>query len=127
MEATMLDPNLATMNEDCSNLEHKNTSGLEAVGRAVLIKPYEIEFQSGTIAIPDHVRESQRVAEQRAVVVQFGASAWADESQPRASIGDHVLVTKYAGFEATGPADGESYRLVNDRDIFCRILNLEEV
>ena len=118
-----LDHNLAITNEDRSELEQylsTNNSGLEAVGRAVLIRPYEIEVRS-TIAIPDHVRKSQQVAEQRAVVIQIGPEAWKDEMEPRAAIGDHVMVTKYAGFQATGPKDGEAYRLINDRDIFCRI------
>jgi len=30
-------------------------------------------------------------------------------------------VTKFAGFMAKGPKDGQMYRLVNDRDIFCAI------
>jgi co-chaperonin GroES (HSP10) len=62
------------------------------------------------------------MVDNRAVVVAVGESAWHDEPQPRAKVGDKVLVTKFAGFMAKGPADGEMYRLVNDRDIFCAIV-----
>jgi co-chaperonin GroES (HSP10) len=40
-------------------------------------------------------------------------------------VGDRVLVTQFAGMMAKGPADGQMYRLVNDRDIFCAITHEE--
>ena len=101
----------------------ENTSGLEAAGRAVLVRPYEQKLKGGIIAIPEEVKKRMDMVEQRAVVIDIGESAWQDELQPRAKVGDHVVITRYAGWNA-GPdvtADGQSYRLVNDRDIFCRI------
>lgn len=59
--------------------------------------------------------------EQRAVIVEVGKYAWHDEVEPRASVGDKVLVSKFAGVLVKGTADGEQYRLVNDRDIFAAI------
>ena len=56
--------------------------------------------------------------EQRAVVVEVGPEAWSKEKYPRAQPGDHVLVSKHAGYMALGPADGEQYRMVNGNDIF---------
>ena len=99
-----------------------NTSGLEPAGRAVLVKPYEVKL-STTIAIPDISQERMDLVEQRAVVIAIGESCWHDEPCARAKVGDHVLVTRFAGWPADkkATADGESYRLVNDRDIFCRI------
>lgn len=99
----------------------ENTSGLEAVGHAVLIRPYEPKLQSDLIAIPDSAQGRMTMAEQRATVVQVGDMAWADEKCLRALPGDRVMVTKYAGYQAVGPLDGKTYRLVNDKDIFCRI------
>lgn len=99
-----------------------NKSGLYPQGHAVLVQAYEPEvekFQTSLI-IPDSVRQSFSVLENRVVVVALGLEAWADERGPRASPGDIVMVTKHAGFVATG-ADGEMYRLVNDRDIFCKL------
>lgn len=98
-----------------------NESGLKPLGRAVLIAPYEPERKESMIVLPDEVQGRQQMIEQRAVVVEVGPSAWADESAPRAKPGDRVLVARYAGFMAEGPRDGKSYRFVNDRDIFAAI------
>ncbi len=105
-----------------------NCSGLIPVGRAVLIKPYEAQdsIKSSLIQIPDHVKGNMQLVEQKAVVVAVGASCWHDEPVARAASGDHVIVTKYAGYMAVGD-DGEQYRLVNDRDIFAVIAKPEGV
>ena len=98
-----------------------NESGLEPRGVAVLIQAYEPERAGALIEIPDHVKGRMDMVDSRAVVIAVGTQAWYDEREPRALPGDKVLVTKYAGFMAKGPTDGKMYRLVNDRDIFCRI------
>ncbi len=100
-----------------------HSSGLLPVGRAVLVKPYEPKKLSMTIAIPDSAKERLSMVEQRAVVIAVGGSCWHDEPAPRALPGHHVLIAKYSGFTAGEEVtlDGEIYRLVNDRDIFCRI------
>lgn len=99
-----------------------NGSGLVPLGHAVLIEPYEPEIKRGTIVIPDKVSNDHAMVEQRATVVAVGPAAWNDEARPRAVSGDRVLVTKFAGYSAVGPADGKHYRLVNDRDIFAAIV-----
>ena len=99
-----------------------NNSGLQPLGRAVLVRMVELEEMKTTlIKIPDHVRKNSAVMEQRAEVIAIGPECWSDEKSPRAAEGDKVIVTKLAGYTAVGPADGEVYRLVNDRDIFCKI------
>lgn len=103
----------------------ENLSGLEPTGVAVLIKAYEPERRGGLIALPPDVAGRMSMVDNRAVVIAVGPSAWHDEPQPRARVGDRVLVTRFAGFMAKGPADGETYRLVNDRDIFCKITHEE--
>jgi co-chaperonin GroES (HSP10) len=113
------------------NCKMKNQSGLHPVGRAILVRVYEAEKKEGLIKLPEFVKESSSVMEQRAEVIAIGARAWEDEGHPvlrlfglkqhRAKPGDKVFVTKLAGFVTRGPADGQLYRLVNDRDIFCRI------
>jgi co-chaperonin GroES (HSP10) len=89
---------------------------------AILLYPYEPEITiwSDTLIIPDEVKKSLAVLENRQVVIEVGPDAWKDESQPRAKVGDVVLITKYAGFCATG-ADGRLYRMVNGREVFCTI------
>jgi co-chaperonin GroES (HSP10) len=98
-----------------------NNSGLLPQGVAVLVQPYEPELSSTVIAIPDTVSDRQRMIENRAIVIAIGPSSWHEEPHPRAKVGDKVLITRYAGVLAVGPADGKTYRLINDRDIFCTI------
>lgn len=103
----------------------ENKSGLEPLGRAVLIKPYEPEKKRSIIEIPQAVKEQSAMMENRAVVIAVGAACWMDEPAPRAKPGDKVIVTRLAGYQARGTADGQLYRLVNDRDIFCRVTTEE--
>src|ERR1035437_7760896 len=99
-----------------------NPSGLIPLGHAVLIQPYEPEIRQGLIQLPDSVRMTTTMLEQRATVIAVGDCAWDDEKSPRAKPGDKVIVTKFAGYMAQGPLDNVQYRLVNDRDIFARIV-----
>jgi chaperonin GroES len=102
--------------------EIKNTSGLKPVGRAVLVKPYLVEEKTaGGLILPDQVRSKDQLAEQRAILIEAGAHAWRDEPTPRAVPGDRILFSKWAGYQAIGPADDEVYRIVNDSDIFTLI------
>jgi len=104
------------------NVGTENKSGLVPLGHAVLVRPYEPEVRAGVIHIPDNVRMNMQALDQRAEVIAIGPLAWKDE-QARAKPGDKVLVTKFAGFVAgeTLTQDQQTYRLVQDRDIFCRI------
>ena len=99
----------------------KNKSGLHPVGVAVLVEPYEAEKMSSIIAIPDTVKGRMDLLETRCVVIEVGSEAWADEKVPRAKIGDRVMITKFGGALLVGVKDGRTYRMVNDRDIYCVI------
>jgi len=98
-----------------------NESGLRPLGHAVLVEPYEAQKKESMIVMPETVKERSLMVETRAVVVAVGPEAWVDESSPRAQVGDHVMISKFAGVMATGIKDGKSYRFVNDRDIFCAL------
>lgn len=87
--------------------------------------PYEPERKGSLIHIPDQVEGRMQMVEQRCVVVAIGPAAWPDEPA-RAAIGDKVLVSKMAGYQTRGTKDGKPYRLINDRDVFCRIEEEEE-
>lgn len=100
-----------------------NTSGLEPLGRAVLVEYYQPERKESVIFIPDQVTDHTNMIEQRAVVVAIGPACWPDEPA-RAKVGDRVLISKMAGYAAVGPADGKRYRFVNDRDIFAKIVEV---
>lgn len=96
-----------------------NPSGLRPLGVAVLVKPYEPEINKSVLVMPETVKERTASVETRAVIVAIGPEAWKDESAPRARLGDKVLISRFAGVMAIGVKDGERYRVVNDRDIFC--------
>ena len=115
-----------------------NESGLEPRGVAVLIQAYMPERKAALIALPDNVASQVAMVDLRATVIAVGPIAWQDEGVyerrwyslwllkhwkpiPRANVGDKVLVTKFAGIMALGLADGKQYRLINDRDVYCRI------
>lgn len=104
--------------------EVRNTSGVEPLGRAVLVEYYEPERRESLIVIPENVKDRTVLVEQRAVVVEVGPAAWPDEP-PRAKPGDRVLIARASGYAMTGPGDGKRYRLVNDRDIFAKIVHDE--
>lgn len=97
-----------------------NPSGLHPLGCAVLIEPYEPEIAKGMLVLPQDVKERTTMIEMRAVVIEVGPACWPDEP-PRAKPGDKVFVTKFAGHMVVGTKNGKQYRLVNDRDIFCRL------
>lgn len=99
-----------------------NQSGLKPLGRAVLIEAYEPERKSGLIQLPTEAQERALMIESRAVVIEVGPRAWDDEAEPRAKPGDKVVVARFSGYMIKGTADGKQYRLVNDRDIFCGIV-----
>lgn len=98
-----------------------NKSGLKPVGHAVLLEPYEPEIKKSGIYLPPAVQTSVQIMGNRCIVVEVGSEAWVEERVPRAAVGDKVIVTRYAGYMAVGPADGQQYRIVNDRDIFTVI------
>jgi co-chaperonin GroES (HSP10) len=107
-----------------SNENQKNASGLQPLGRAVLVKPYEPEKKNSLIVMPDAVNERLQMLDTRATVVAIGPACWPDEP-PRAKVGDKVLISRMAGTIVKGTADGVMYRAINDRDIFMEIV--EEV
>ena len=97
-----------------------NTSGVKPLGRAVLVEYYEPERKESVIVIPESVRKTDVLVEQRAVVLEVGPCAWQDEPA-RAKPGDRVLIAKYSGYACKGPADGKYYRIISDQDIFAAI------
>lgn len=98
-----------------------NKSGIKPLGVAVLVEPYDDEYKTSAIVLPDTVKARTIMVEAKAVVIDVGPAAWKDEAQPRAKPGDKVMITKYAGTMIYGPKDKVLYRMVNDRDIFAGI------
>jgi co-chaperonin GroES (HSP10) len=98
-----------------------NLSGIHPVGVAVLVKPHEPEVAASVLVLPPNVKVRQSILEDRVIVIEVGPEAWSDEKEPRAAVGDKVMITAVAGRMVLGPLDDQQYRIVNDRDIMCRI------
>lgn len=103
----------------------ENKSGFEPRGQAVLVEPYEPELDrvlgATKLVIPASVREKTGVVEQRARVVAIGPESWKAEGQPRAKVGEIVMISKWAVWSGIGPADGKLYRFINCNDVFAVI------
>lgn len=99
----------------------ENTSGLEPLGRAILVEPWEPQRKASLIALPESVQDNERVLDVKVRIVEIGPIAWMEEPQPRAAVGDVVYVAKMSGFVVRRGADGKPYRFVNDRDVFARV------
>lgn len=73
------------------------------------------------IVIPPSAAERMAMIETEMEVVEVGPYCWPNESQPRAHPGDIVMVAKLAGWQAGESADGSTYRIVNDTDVFAQV------
>ena len=103
----------------------ENLSGLVPKGKAVLLVPYEPEIKKSMIVLTEGAKTQGVMLEQRAIVLAIGPDAWKGET-PRAELGDKVLVSRFAGYVAKGPADGKDYRIINCNDIFAQIVKEKE-
>lgn len=98
----------------------KNTSGIRPKGHAVLGLPYEKPKGDSRIVIPETVKERSQMLQDRIRIVAIGGACWNDEPEPRAAVGDLVLIPYLSGRSARGK-DGVLYRIVNDRDVIAEV------
>lgn len=115
---------------------YPNPSGLLPVGHAVLLEPYEPDFDSARksgLIIPDALRNNSIMVEMRSRVIALGDEAYRPENatwlrrlltpwRPRCLPGDKIMVQKYSGAVLVGPLDGKQYRMINEEDVFVRIV-----
>jgi len=97
----------------------ENTSGLLPVEYKVLVKPEVVEEKtSGGIYLPDISHEKEQQAQMTGILVAVSGMAFEDFKPPIPQVGDKILFRRYAGIRDTiGPADGEKYWFINDKDI----------
>lgn len=96
----------------------KNESGVIPLEYHVLVKPSEVLSKtSGGVHLPSSSVEQQTHATNEAEIVAIGGLAFTQPTWPDApSVGDKVLMKKYAGTLVTGK-DGSKYRIINDKDV----------
>ena len=78
------------------------------------------------IVIPPSAEERMAMIETEVEVIDYGPCAWIDEPEPRCQRGDIVMVAKMAGWQTGKSADGATYRMVNDRDVFALVTGPRE-
>lgn len=114
----------------------KNPSGLQPVGHAVLLEPYEPDFDAARrhgIIIPDNLRNNSIMVEMRSTVIALGSEVGRPENatwlrrlltpwRPRCLPGDKIMVQKYSGAIIVGTLDGKQYRMINEEDVFVKIV-----
>ncbi len=101
-----------------------NESGIEPLGHRVLVRVILSErMTAGGIVIPDPIAEKSDKAQIKAIVIDYGPTAWKAQGlgdEPWASVGDVVIIGKRAGVFLQGK-DGVDYRIVNDDELQARI------
>jgi len=94
-----------------------NPSKLNPVEYKILIQLDEVEkVTEGGIIIPMSAADKRQMEQVIATIIAIGGNSFEDFKKPIPKVGDRVYVAKFAGYEVNG-ADGEKYKLVNDKDV----------
>lgn len=95
-----------------------NKSGINVRGHRVLVLPDQVETKtaSGIITSTGDFTDREQMAQMKGVVVSIGNTAWSDQTEAWAEVGDEVIFAKYSGATYEG-TDNLNYRIVSDLDI----------
>ena len=97
-----------------------NLSGIHPIEFKCLVKPDKIEEKTkGGIIVPQTQRDRDQHAVTTGTLIDYSPLAFTFEDGARGyvpKLGTRVVYGKYLGSEIEGN-DGETYRLINDRDI----------
>ena len=96
---------------------------LKPCGYRVIVRPDELEktTESG-IVIAYNNEELERANIWYGTLVAIGPTAWKDQGENWASIGDRINFSKYTGRFIEDPDDPDTkYLILNDEDILCVI------
>lgn len=100
----------------------ENKSGIHPKGHRVLILPDPVEevSESGIVLSVGQTADRERLAQLRGTIVELGSTAWHDQPEPWAEVGDHIIFGKYSGLIYKGD-DGLEYRIINDLDVVATV------
>ena len=96
---------------------------LKPVGTRVLIRPEPVETTYGSLVIA-YTSEGERrelASKQIGEVVAVGPYAWHEWEDPWAKPGDRVMYVRYGGALIQDPVTNETFILLVDADILCKI------
>lgn len=102
-----------------------NPSGIIPIDLRVLVLQDAPDEKKGLIIMPDSVKEKEKFAQVKGIIIAVGENAWEEASARSAAFrrprpGDRVIIGKYAGIKVTG-VDGVDYQLMNDEDVIARL------
>ena len=101
----------------------KNESGLQPVEDKVLLLPDKVSDMAGQFLVkPDIVKAQEQMAQVRATLIAIGSNAFENWDEPIPKIGNRVYVCRYAGIDGIKGADGEIYKICDQRDITAIII-----
>jgi len=97
--------------EDCK-------PGIKPMGFNVLVAVEPVTDKIGSVFIPDHAQDKERLIQVRGRIVATSPAAFdfANFGENAPAAGDAVQFAKLAGLMTKG-ADGRDYRLLLDKDI----------
>ena len=97
----------------------ENNSGYRPVGKAVLLRAFELAEKQSLIQVTAEVAMSSATCDTQGLVVEIGPDCWNGPLEtPRAKVGDKVLITRFSGGVLPG-SDGFIYRMIPDHAIYA--------
>lgn len=105
----------------------ENFSGIQPVEDKLLLLPDEPTANIRGIIKPDKVRDQERLAQVRALLVAVGGNCFEDWDDPIPKVGDRVMVMKYAGIQGIEGADKRTYQICTARDITAILTDEDHV
>lgn len=103
-------------------------TSLTPVGTRILIRPDPVEKTHGDIVLA-YTSEGERrelAAKQIGEIVSVGPCAWHEWDEPWAVPGERVMYVRYGGALIQDPQTEETFILLVDSDILCKIETPEE-
>jgi len=103
-----------------------NPSGFEPFGYRCLVLLEEAEEVSdGGIVIVKETVEKEQMRKTRATLVAKGGKAFHDINgnlRDECEVGDVIEIKQYAGAALIGPKDEVEYQLINDTDVYGKVV-----
>lgn len=101
------------------------------LGHRILVKPQKIEDVDDTfraaraigIEIPELELKKEQIAVDKGIVLDIGSTAFKDfGGEPWCAIGDLVAYARHGGKLIKDPDSVETYLILNDEDIICKLV-----
>ena len=99
------------------NTDALNPTGLHPVEYYCLVKLDPVEEKKGSIILPDDRQDKDQMAQTYATLIEVGGNCFADWLEPIPTVGDRIVINKYAGQTPKAGDFTDLFRLCTDKDI----------